>query len=255
LSVAKDLVEKLEDYELISMAKVFSSSPLKTFATLLNDTSKNVGFIFPMYYWGLPQIVYNFIEKINLDEANYIFAIITRDGDEDGVAFVQLERILSEKSRKLNAAFFVQMPNNYIIGDILNPEDIKRKKLEDSKKQINLIYQIIKENREIEINIPTKRLRSAEKQNSVFRENVLENDKFFYADEKCNSCGICEKVCPVNNIILVDGKPQWQHKCQQCLACIHYCPEVAIQYSDKTLEKGRYHHPEITIKDLINQKA
>jgi Fe-S-cluster-containing hydrogenase component 2 len=61
-------------------------------------------------------------------------------------------------------------------------------------------------------------------------------------------------VCPVNNIIIVDGKPHWQHRCQQCLACLHYCPEIAIQYGDKTLKKGRYHHPEVSAKDLINQK-
>jgi ferredoxin len=245
--VAKDLVEKLEDYELVSMAKVWQENQI-------NGKSKKVGFIFPMYYWGLPKIVYDFVEKINLNNANYIFAIITRDGDEDGVAFVQLERILTKKSKKLSAAFFIQMPNNYIIGDNLNPVNLQRKKFEESKKQINLIYNIIRENKEMELNIPTKRLRNAEKLNSVFRENVYENDKLFYADEKCNSCGICEKVCPVNNIILFDGKPQWQHRCQQCLACIHYCPEIAIQYGDKTLHKGRYHHPHITYMDLIAQK-
>ena len=101
---------------------------------------------------------------------------------------------------------------------------------------------------------PVKRTRSIEKLNKGFRDNVCENDKFFYADDNCNSCGICENVCPVNNIILVGGKPQWQHKCQQCLACISYCPEQSIQYGDKTLEKGRYHHPDITVKDLISQK-
>jgi ferredoxin len=213
-----------------------------------------VGFIFPIYYWGLPKIVYDFIERINLDNANYIFAIITRDGDEDGVALMLLERILTKKSKQLSAGFFIQMPNNYIIGDNLNPEDLQKKKLEESKNQINKISQIIRENKVMEINIPTKRVRTAEKQNSVFRESVYENDKFFYANEKCNSCGICEKVCPVNNIIIVDGKPQWQHRCQQCLACIHFCPEIAIQYGDKTLEKGRYHHPEVSFKDLMNQK-
>jgi len=247
LKVAKDLAEKLQECEMVPMAKVWKESQLTA-------RSKKVGFIFPMYYWGLPKIVYDFIEKINLDEANYIFAIITRDGEEDGVALVQLERLLTAKSKNLSAAFFVQMPNNYIIGDVLNTDDIKKAKFEESKKQINRIYEIIRENKILEINLPTKRIRSAEKQNTVFRENVLGNDKFFYADENCSSCGICEQVCPVDNIKLVDGLPQWQHNCQQCLACIHYCPEEAIQYGDRTLEKGRYHHPDVSVNDLISQK-
>ena len=91
LKVAKDLAEKLQECEMVPMAKVWQESQLTA-------RSKKVGFIFPMYYWGLPKIVYDFIEKINLDEANYIFAIITRDGEEDGVALVQLDNLLTAKS-------------------------------------------------------------------------------------------------------------------------------------------------------------
>ena len=54
--------------------------------------------------------------------------------------------------------------------------------------------------------------------------------------------------------LLTEGLPQWQHKCQQCLACINYCPEKTIQFGDKSLETGRYHHPEITVQDIMNQK-
>ncbi len=53
---------------------------------------------------------------------------------------------------------------------------------------------------------------------------------------------------------LTDGIPQWQHKCQHCLACINFCPENSIQFGEKTLKTGRYHHPEIKLKEIINQK-
>jgi len=58
----------------------------------------------------------------------------------------------------------------------------------------------------------------------------------------------------VNNIKIVDGIPEWQHKCQRCLACIHFCTQEAIQYGKKTARRKRYHHPEITVNDIINQK-
>ena len=92
------------------------------------------------------------------------------------------------------------------------------------------------------------------KLNKSFIEKVNESDKSFYSDNNCTSCGICEKICPVNNIIIIDGKPQWQHKCQQCLACINLCPEKSIQFGTKTLKTQRYHHPEITVQDITNQK-
>ncbi|KKN39208.1 hypothetical protein LCGC14_0745920, partial [marine sediment metagenome] len=75
-----------------------------------------------------------------------------------------------------------------------------------------------------------------------------------YADDNCTNCGICKDVCPVNNIILIDGRPQWQHRCQQCLACINFCPEKSIQFGSQTLKTQRYHNPEITIKDIKAQK-
>ena len=87
----------------------------------------------------------------------------------------------------------------------------------------------------------------------TLRKNVLENDKFFFADDNCNTCGVCESICPVNNIQLVEGKPQWQHKCQQCLACINLCPENSIQYGKQTIGIERYCHPEISLKDLMSQ--
>ncbi len=246
LKIAKDLAEKLGDCQLISIAKALQQDQIVA-------TSEKVGFIFPLYYWGLPRIVYDFIEKIVLDNTNYLFAVITKDGDMEGIPLIQIERLLSEKSKPFSAGFFINMPNNNIVDDILNSEKVSQEKLKEAKNQVDRIYKIIEENKILEIE-PAKRTKSIEKTNKIFRDHVYENDKFFYADDNCTSCGICETVCPVNNIILVDGKPQWQHKCQQCLACINYCPEQSIQYGDKTLEKGRYHHPDITVKDLISQK-
>lgn len=79
-------------------------------------------------------------------------------------------------------------------------------------------------------------------------------DGKFCADEKCNSCGICEKICPSNNITLIEGKPDWHQKCEQCLACIQWCPQEAIQYGKKTIKYKRYHHPQVKLKDMVSPK-
>ena len=92
------------------------------------------------------------------------------------------------------------------------------------------------------------------KNTKLYKNNVYINDNNFLVNKDCNSCDICRKICPVNNIKLVNGIPQWQHQCRDCLACINFCPNNAIQYGKNTINKKRYHHPEITIKEIINQK-
>ncbi len=80
---------------------------------------------------------------------------------------------------------------------------------------------------------------------------VPKMDKSFLIDEKCTSCGICEKICPAQNILTINGKPIWQHHCEQCFACLHWCPQKAIQYGKHTAGRTRYHHPDVTMKEII----
>ncbi|MHB9029933.1 MAG: EFR1 family ferrodoxin, partial [Candidatus Latescibacterota bacterium] len=81
--------------------------------------------------------------------------------------------------------------------------------------------------------------------------HVAELDKNFHIDEKCTSCGVCARVCPARNITMTGGKPVWNHRCEQCLACIQWCPSEAIQYGKKTAAYQRYHNPEVTLKDIV----
>ena len=248
MKIARDLSEKLGDSELVPIAKVWHEKNLAS-------KSEKVGLVFPLYYYGLPKIIFDFVNKINLDKTQYIFAVITMGGEWEGAAFKQLEKILRDKSKALNAGFLVTMPNNFIFDQDVFSKAEEKELLEKSMKHIEKIAKEINNDVEnMEINLDQKRGRSTEKTNLAFHRSVNESDKHFVAEESCNSCGICEKVCPVNNILLVEGKPQWQHHCQQCLACINYCPEQAIQYGQRTLGRGRYHHPDITVKDLLNQK-
>ena len=68
--------------------------------------------------------------------------------------------------------------------------------------------------------------------------------KKFRATEKCVACGLCEKVCPLKNITLTDGRPVWGDHCTHCMACISRCPKRAIEYGKGTERRGRYVCPE-----------
>ncbi|MFX1495405.1 MAG: EFR1 family ferrodoxin [Promethearchaeota archaeon] len=247
LKIAKDLTKKLKDSELIPIAKVCQTETI-------HSITEKVGFIFPLYYSGLPKIVDDFINNLDLSKSNYIFSVITSAGDINEQPLQQLNKILETKSKALNAGFYVTMPSNYIIGYEVPSEEYQNECFEKASSQVELIAEIINSRKEnLNQAIFKKNVRRSEELNKTFREKVNESDKSFYTDENCTSCGICEQVCPMNNIMLIEGKPQWQHKCQQCLACINFCPEISIQFGVDTLKTQRYHHPEITLQEIIDQ--
>lgn len=56
--------------------------------------------------------------------------------------------------------------------------------------------------------------------------------KLFFASEKCNSCKLCEKNCPIGAIKIYGKKkprPFWTFSCESCMRCAGICPENAIE--------------------------
>ncbi len=48
--------------------------------------------------------------------------------------------------------------------------------------------------------------------------------------EKCIGCGACQSACPVEAIVLKDGKAQIDtSKCIKCGSCQSICPVEAIE--------------------------
>ena len=108
LAAARIVAATLEDCELVSIA-------------VLKDTPGNivpqadrVGIVCPVYDAGVPRIVAEFAERLDLSRAGSTFAIVTMGGT--GIsALHQLNKILMKgQGRKLNAAFAVKMPGNFL---------------------------------------------------------------------------------------------------------------------------------------------
>jgi Fe-S-cluster-containing hydrogenase component 2 len=67
--------------------------------------------------------------------------------------------------------------------------------------------------------------------------------------------GFVPGFAPVGNIGIVDDWPIWQHRCEQCFACLQWCPQEAIQFGSNTANRKRYHHPNVRLADMLRASS
>lgn len=248
LQVAKSIAE-YNGERLISISKEMNSKRESFEYTL--EENETIGFVFPIYAWGPPKMVLQFIEKLKLNnyKDNYVFSVVTC-GDNIGNTMKVLGNYLIKKGMKLNSGFSIRMPNNYIIMFDVDPKELEEEKLLALKETLKNINIIIKERKtdifEIEKGSFPGVLTGVI--NPLFIINAM-NTKKFYATDRCTGCGLCERVCN-SNTIKVKERPEWGKECTQCLACIHLCPVKAIQYGKNTENKGRYKNPNVKIGEI-----
>ena len=86
---------------------------------------ERIGFVFPVYFWGLPSILRFFVEKLELTgyRDQYIYAVMTCGGSTGGAAD-QLTGLLEKKGLSLSAQFGIPMVDNYVpMFKVVGPEE------------------------------------------------------------------------------------------------------------------------------------
>jgi hypothetical protein len=248
LQVAKDLNSELGDFKLYNIASIITEEKIKI-------EGKVLGIVFPVIYARLPLILERILEKLEINKDIYVFAIATHGGAPAEV-LMKLKKILINKGIVLNSGFLIKMPANNIFSYGASSIEKQNKIFEREKKKVKKIAHIIRErkNHKCELSklvIDTLIDRVFINATDKIVENLHLRDKDFWVNDSCNSCKLCERICPVNNIQINIDKPIWKHNCEQCAACIQYCPRQAIQWGEKTTKRKRYRNPNINVTELM----
>lgn len=231
LYVAKELSTQL-DCEMIDMSA--DRNEKHEFHLKENEP---VGFVFPVYYYTLNDVVYDYIRNLTITGNGYSFAVITCGGSIGGTGAL-LRSELQKRDIKLDNAYPLKMPDNAVFYyDVVNKEQAKAA-IEESEKKLKEIIGQIKEKK---TGNPSLKL-VAKAMRPVY--HMMASTKRFAVTEQCIHCGKCEKNCPDKAIKMKDGVPEWKKSsCVMCSACINRCPVQAIQYGKRTVKRNRYSNP------------
>ncbi|MCM1006017.1 MAG: EFR1 family ferrodoxin [Prevotella sp.] len=211
-------------------------------------TTDKIGFVFPIYSWGVPPVVLDFTARLprEIFYKRYIWAVCTC-GDEAGNAMKKFAKTIKKISdRQLDLCMSVIMPNTYVLlpGFDVDTHDIAEEKLKAANTRLRLIADYIKEKKSCFYDVNTGSMPGLRSLVYPFFKKWGMNTKKWKATNNCISCGLCTRICPVNNVNLSEnGKPVWGTNCLSCCACFHVCPKHAVEYGKVTCKKGQYLFP------------
>ncbi len=232
LYAAKNLLEDNE--RLVPMADLMKENSYDVGV----EPGERLGLVFPVYFYTVPSIVKEFLEKAEIKNAGYVFAVITCGGGTAQASAV-LKKILAAKGITLSYFRELLMPDNSMLFYQIPGAEKAQGRLNDAAKVLADIKKDIAEKKTTAIG------------NSTIVSSLIglgyrlcSGTKKFYAEDTCTGCGLCARNCPMQVIVMQDKKPVWTaEKCCKCSTCINRCPAKAIQYGKATKKRNRYVNP------------
>lgn len=201
--------------------------------------------VFPVYSWGVPPVVKDYIREVKLEGGKRHFMVCTC-GDDCGLTYEMWRKLIRKRGWIAGGGFSVEMPNTYVSlpGFDVDSPAVARRKLNDSHKRIAEVARAVRVGSRIDTTVKGKFAWFKTKVIYPFFMRFLMSPKPFHHTDACVECGKCVRICPLENTKMDADGPAWGENCAGCLACYHVCPHNAVQYGNRTKGKGHYICPE-----------
>ncbi len=259
--LSSDLGAELLPIKVLSKREPLSEgAPLQVDAGKVSD--KNViGFVFPVHGGNPPKNVQEAIGSIEYNTTSYIFAVCTY-GISAGHSLPKVDKILKEHGGRLSAGFAVAMPQSGIGSKRIPKEEMETTWAEARQKTADISdFLQARKSGHIESQNPAvgflkaKSLRLLPSVFTLIWKLITVGAKGLtqVSDERCIGCGTCASLCPVDNIQMKDGHPVWLDHCVGCFGCYHWCPQSAVSFGGNDMDLVQFHHPDVTVADMIGK--
>jgi len=193
LELARDIAKNLDDTELVCIPSVLGKE------IELSDID-TVGLIFPVYAWGVPRIITDFVKQLRFKGNEYVFAAVTCGGNPAGT-LPQLASLLKTRGAVLQAGFAVTQPDNYILWHGAIPEEKQASLFSLKAERLAGIIDVVRGKKlaPLEQNSPLVNFTLG----LVYKmasKHFPTSDKDFWVTDRCYNCKQCECLCPRGNI-------------------------------------------------------
>jgi len=200
-------------------------------------------FVSPVYVSAPPRIFTDFIKNSAFSGDKRAYFVMTCAGGQGGCP-EYCRRLCEEKGFEHMGTNQITMPQNYLIFFKTAEKEECEKTVAAAEPEIKKLADCIVSCGEFpDPGMKKWEYISTEMILGMYYRHFMGSDKFTVSHE-CIACGKCVRLCPLNSISLVDGKPVWGKTCTHCMACISSCPKNAIEYGKASQGKPRYTCPE-----------
>ena len=225
------------------MHRIENSNPEKV---NLNNT---IGLGFPVAELSTYEFVWEFVKSLPQSEGAEIFMVDTLGGISGGIVGHMKEIVKKKGYVPIGAKEIIMPPNIFYIQD----EETNKNKIEKGLIKAEEYANEIINGKAKWGRVPL--LSDAAYYTSLLGLKITETDlnqKLLYLsadNEKCNKCGTCVKLCPIDNIKMEEDEyPENLMHCQYCLRCTSFCPKQAIPC--KINHNGKTYHA-VKAKELL----
>lgn len=196
--------------------------------------------IAPIYISTMPTIIIDLLKESELEGNKNIYFIMTCAGSGVSAAAAFVKPLVKKMGMNYRGVEHLSMPQNYLMFFTVKEKEENDIKMNVAIAKVPNLAEKIRNNLDFDMSKVGLMHKLSIKPVIWMFDAFFIKPKKFYTTNDCIGCGICAKVCPLNNIKMVDGKPKWSKKCVHCTACINKCPKRAIEYGKKTQDKNRY---------------
>lgn len=198
----------------------------------LIEKAEIVGIGYPIYGSDAPLIMQKFIDKLPAVTGQKPMFIYVTQAAWSGNGAYYMRKLIEDKGYQIRWAVHINMPNNINadFGWVMTLTlKLFQAKLPYAAERAAKLAQRIVDNKPW-IHGRNALLSFGWTQRYFWRRSFESYQyKLWSVDpQKCTSCGRCVRLCPVDNITLVERLPHFDNRCIKCLRCYNYCPELAI---------------------------